>query len=262
MSYRYDRQKKVKNQRYFLIGFLLVVALFTPVYGWLFDIIERPLESAWQSRNEMFDGTENFFQAFYGKQQILEENKALEEEIARLKIDNLRVGYLSDERDQLLNITQMDGSILPAHILHHGVLGNPDTLLINQGLNNNLAIGNQVFAYENVLIGYVSQVYDHSAEVTLYTKNNERIFGMLYPRASTLEAVGQGKGGFMIETPREVEAEVGDILYSMNENGSIIAVVREIVFDPRDPFKQVYLSYPVNINQIQAVGVKTPKTSE
>lgn len=256
MSYRYDRQKKARNQRYFFIGFLLIIALFTPVYRWVFDVFERPLVIAWESRNHMFDGTENFFQAFYGKQQIIKENQKLQEEIDRLKIDNLRIGYLSDERDRLLEISSMDSGMLSANILHHGIVGANDTLLINQGLNNHLAVGNQVFAYDNVLIGYISKVYDLTAEVTLYSKNGEQIFGVLYPRASTLEAIGQGKGGFMIETPREIEAEVGDILYSMNEHGSIIAIVRDIVFDPRDPFKQVYLSYPVNINQIHTVGVK------
>lgn len=259
MSYRYDREKKIKNQRYFVIGILFLITLFTPFYGWVFNVIEKPLAQSWESRNQMFDGTENFFQAFYGKKQILQKNRELQDEVDRLKIDNLRVGYLSNERDELFEIKNMAENIIPAHVLHHGIIGNDDTLLINQGLNNNLAIGNQVFAYDNILIGYVSQVYDQSSEVTLYSKNGEKIFGALYPRNSTLEALGQGKGGFMIQTPREVETEVGDILYSMNEKGSIIAIVRDIVFDARDPFKQVYLSYPININDIQNVGVKVQK---
>lgn len=259
MSYRYDKQKKQRKQRFFVVAILLMVAFFTPAYTWIFDTIERPLARGWESRNNTFDGTENFFQAFYGKKQILKKNKELGEEIERLKIDNMRVSYLSQERDTLYQIKEMNNTLLPAHVLHHGIIGNSDVLLINQGINNSITIGSSVFAYNNILIGYVSEVYDSTSEVTLYTKNGEKIFGVLYPQERTLEAKGQGKGGFMIETPREVEAAVGDILYSMNENGSIIAVVRDIVFDPRDPFKQVYLSYPININQIQNVGIKLNK---
>ena len=67
MSYRYDREKKNKTRWYILGIVLMVLALFTPIYSWVFDLFEKPLAHTWENQGEVFTGAENFFQSLYGK---------------------------------------------------------------------------------------------------------------------------------------------------------------------------------------------------
>ena len=239
----------------------MVLALFTPIYSWVFDLFEKPLAHTWENQGEVFTGAENFFQSLYGKKQILAENETLKNQIVRLEIDNLRTRYLSEELEKIQNISLVSTGIIPAHILRQGTLGARDSLIIDQGMNSGVQPGDQVVAYENVLLGFVSEVYDTTARVTLYSHPEQEIHGVLFPHNVNLVAKGYGKGSFLIETPREIEAEAGDLFYSLKQPGQIVAMVRDVVFDPRDPFKQVYLSYPVNISEIQIVGIKKAPTS-
>jgi len=259
MSYRYDKQKKTQTRWYFAGIVFLVLALFTPIYSWIFDLIEKPLARTWENQGEVFNGTENFFEAFYGKKQIIAENNQLRNEVARLEVDNLRTRYLSEQLEKMNQITELDSNLGVAQVLKKNILGSQDSLIINQGTKNGLSIGDQIITHDNVLIGSIYEVYDAAARVMLYSYPEQTLEGVLFPHDINLTAQGYGNGSFVIETPREVEVLAGDILYSLEEPGRIIAIVREVVFDPRDPFKQVYLSYPININQIQVVGVKTSK---
>ena len=47
-------------------------------------------------------------------------------------------------------------------------------------------------------------------------------------------------GGFMIESPCEIEIAEGDVFYSLTSPGSIIAIVQSVEFDSRDPFKKCF----------------------
>ncbi|MCA9352618.1 hypothetical protein KC901_00360 [Patescibacteria group bacterium] len=256
MSYRYDKAKKNRTRWYVMGSMLLVLAFFTPIYRWVFDIVEKPLERTWQHQGEIFIGGENFFETWYGKQKILEENRNLKSEVTRLEIDNLRTRYLSEQLEETYRITSDDDFLVPAQVLKHGVLGAGDTLIVNQGTNQGITVGSQVVVYDNVLIGFVDDVYDTTSRVVLYSQSNHTIEGVLFPHNVQLTAEGYGHGGFFIEAPREIEVEAGDVFYSLAHPGRIIAIVREVVFDPRDPFKKVYLSYPVNMNEVQVVGIK------
>jgi cell shape-determining protein MreC len=112
-----------------------------------------------------------------------------------------------------------------------------------------------VVSETGVMIGYVSETYDISSRVVLYSKDGQDISGILYPHNLVLDAIGYGNGSLFIKAQREIDAQVGDIFYSVQQPGRIIAIVRDIVFDPRDPFKRVYLSYPTNIRSIRNVIV-------
>lgn len=256
MSYRYDKQRTSRRRWYIIFTLGLILALFTPLYSWLFGLFEKPLARSWENKQEFFDGSENFIEAFYGKTRLVEKNKELEKEIIRLEIDNLRTAYLSQQLEKISQIKNEDDTLVVARILSFGTFGSSDTVIINQGLDNGITIDDEVFMYENISLGYVSDVYDTTARVTLYSQVEQSINGVLFPHDINLTAYGYGKGSFIIETPREVEVVEGDIFYSLNQPESIIGIVKTVTFDARDPFKKAYITYPVNLNEVQLVGIK------
>lgn len=258
MSYRYDKQKKSQRFYYGVGSLFLVLALFTPVYGFLFNAFQKPIMNSWENKQDLFADTSNIFQSFGSKQRILEENVRLEKEIARLEIDNLRTRYLADQLENTL-LVGFDNAVIGS-IIEYGSLAAYDNVVINKGSRDGVSVGDKVFIADNVLIGYIADMYSKTSRVALYSDNDQSITGILYPHNETLVAQGNGGGNFIIETPREINVENGDIFYNLGQPGNIIGIVRHVEFDPRDPFKQVYLSYPVNIKQHQIVGIKKTLT--
>ncbi len=257
MSYRYDKRKKNQRRWYGIASCLFIIVLFTSLFPWLFDILERPFTKTWDNKSIFINTTQNFFQTFRGKQHILRENAAFENEINRLQVDNLRTMYLSQELEKRNGfLSSHIADILFGNIIRRDVLGSSDIFIINQGSLSGVTVGDKVFSYDHMLIGFINNVYDTTAELVLYSKPDQEIDGILFPHEVSLSAQGYGNGSLFIKSPREIDVAEGDIFYSLEEPGSILAIVRKVVFDPRDPFKQVYLSYPVNLNEIQTVGIK------
>lgn len=254
MSYRYDRDKKNKKITYFLGSIFLFFGLFTPIYGILFSSFQGSIIRSWENKQDFYAETSNFFQSFVSKGKILEKNRELQREIDRLSVDNLRTRYLADTLESTLAFG--NNAILFGSILEYGSLGSYDNIVISRGESDGVSIGDQIFIADNVLIGYVYESYSNTARVRLYSQSDSKINGILYPHGETLTASGNGGGNFIIQTPREIEVAIGDIFYSLNSPGNIIGVVQYVEFDPRDPFKQVYLSYPVDIKNYQIVAVK------
>jgi cell shape-determining protein MreC len=254
MNYHYDRDKKNKRAGYLFGSVFLMLVLFTPIYGIFFGFFQNYIVQTWKNEQDLYAGTNNFFQAFASKQIILEKNKQLQQEIDRLHVDNLRTQYLADTLDSTLFFDN-ENNILGA-IIDYGSLGSYDHVMINRGQLQNVNIGDRVFIAENVLIGYISETYSATARVKLYSDDESRVNGILHPHNETLTAIGNGGGSFIIETPREIEVTAGDIFYSLAEPGNIIAIVKYVEFDARDPFKTVYLTYPINLKQHHIVEIK------
>jgi cell shape-determining protein MreC len=254
MSYRYDKEKKNKRLWYSLGSVLLVLFLFTPMYSVLFGFFQKTAIGTWENKQDIYADTSNFFQSFAAKQKILEKNKELKRDKDRLEIDNLRTQFLAE---QLENIAAIGSEqIISAVILDYGSLGSYDHIILNKGFNLGVAIGDKVIMVESVTVGYISEVYSQTSRVTLYSDSEQSINGILYPYNEILTALGNGGGNLIIETPRQIKVEKGDIFFALDDPGNIIAVVEYVEFDPRDPFKKVYLNYPINLKQHQIVGIK------
>ena len=257
MSYRYDKARKNRRTWYTIASVLVILFLFTPVYSWLFDIAERPIARSWEQGNQTLADSQNFLQSFYGKKTILKRNQELAQENNRLAIDNLRTDYLAQELEKITNTQEtLETPAVVASVINKGSLSSANTWIINSGIDSGITVGDRVIAYDTSVIGTVTEVFDTTARITLYSAVGQSVNGILFPHNENLMAKGQGGGGFMIETPRSIEAAPGDVFYSQENPGYVIAIVQAIEFDARDPFKQVYLSYPTNVNQIQTVVIK------
>lgn len=256
MSYHYDKQKKQKQTVYIVGVIFLLLVFFTPIFRIAFDVIEQPLAHSWIQAKQSKQFSGNFFQSWYNHQQILRENQELKNTIAQLEVDILRTDYLADELEKRADLYDSLQSIIPAHIIKS--LGN-DELIIDQGKNNGITPGDVIVAFDHVLIGQVFEVYDYTARVDLLS-NQTIIDGVLDNGNEYVAIEGHGKNNYLIKAPRELTIEEGDIVYSQNHPGYIIGIVSAITFDPRDPFKKVYLSLPINMNNVQIIGIKKTVT--
>ena len=236
---------------------MLALAIFTPLYEKIFDFGEKMFANIWNKG----DATENALtKATQSKSTLIKQIDELEKQLASQDIDMLRVEYLAQQFETMDQMISTD--LFPAAVIQKGSFANPDALIINQGSRVGITTGDAVFAADGLLIGYAGEVYDNTTRVILYSKPSEEVSGVMGEGLVSVTAGGYGKGGLFIEAPRDLVVNEGDVLYSQYFPGKVIAIVRKVDFDARDPFQKVYLSYPVNINQIQAVGIQLQKTSE
>lgn len=251
MSYHYNRQKKKKRIIYFILSVFVFLALFTPFYSYIYDIFERPFKSAYLNTEELKKDSKNLFFTWFSKKKLIEENENLEKKNSTLNIDILRTEYLESLLEKATYIINLNPNISMSSVIRKN---NSGTIMILGGEDSFFSLEDAVINYDGTLIGEISSVFDKTSQVDLLIKNNKKTFGILFPQNISIEMNGNGNA-LVSELSRDIELEIGDIIYSQNEPGYIIGTVSAIDFDPRDPVKQVYISPMNSIQSLQEVGI-------
>ncbi len=137
----------------------------------------------------------------------------------------------------------------PAHSLY-------DTLIIDGGAAAGIALGKEVYAGGETPIGTVSEVYSHSALVTLYSTSGQKTNARLSPSNVDVALTGEGGGNFSATVPHDLVIASNAVVVTKELNPRIIALFKKVTSDPRDPFQSLLLSAPVNVNELSFVEVK------
>jgi len=257
MSYRYDRERQTKRWWYLAGTLVIVLIFFTPMLSFFFDTFERSIISIWERQEANTKNSKSFFALLGSKQKILDENKLLKERIEILEVDLLRTDYLESvlESYQLIDEEyQQTTKYVNAEIIARYPKTSRDVLMINRGSVDGIHIGSRVVVSGNLAIGVVDEVYDRISRIRLNTTDQVLTPAVVYEKAEGVTLTGSGNM-YVASLPREIEVAVGDVVYTQDTPGMILAVVREVVFDPRDPMKQVFFALPVNLDTIQTVAV-------
>lgn len=251
MSYLYDKRKKAKKHKVFVFALCIIVLLFSPILTYIYDVLEKPFARAHENVHNggkhlslLLDSTR------FSKKQLLSHNQALQQEIKRLVAEQEYAQFFIQREEDMLN--QMD--LVYADILDRSLLKD-STLVINRGKENGLQVGDRVVASDYVLVGEVIDVFDQTSRVVLYTQTDQSQPGVLFPHDLPVDLIGYGGSNYYMDIDRAVAIEPGDVVYTSAPSGYLMAVVRDIQFDPRDPFKKVLLSPGSNIHELTYVQV-------
>jgi cell shape-determining protein MreC len=130
-----------------------------------------------------------------------------------------------------------------------------NSILLDQGSVEGIHTGQMVVAQNNLGIGTVVQVTEHTATVELF--GGPQFSGDVHLLKQSLVVPAQGKGGgnLELEIPREIEITDGDLITFPARPDIIIAVIKSVQFDPRDPFQTVLARAPVNVQTLRFVQV-------
>lgn len=258
MSYRYDRKKKHKRYTYIFILIVMFSVIFTPVPSWIFTLIERPLAVGWERSSKNIEETKQFFSRFYGVGLLQEEHQRLQERVDILEIDLLRTQYLESvlsAEQEFKALSNEEDPLITGNIIAYYPRSFVETITINRGSEQGVRVHDTVISREGVFLGYVDEVANHVSRASLATSEKTSTQAVLFSTRESLELNGDGIG-YQAQVARESEVAVGDVVYHQEEPGRVIGIVRDIVFDPRDPFKVIYVGVPLNIKHIQTVGIQ------
>lgn len=129
-----------------------------------------------------------------------------------------------------------------------------DTLVIDAGKNAGIREGNLVSAEGSVFIGKVSQVYDTTSRVILFSAPGQTYQAQL--RGSVpLSIAGQGAGSLAGELPTGVPVAVGDPVLLPSISPAYAGRVTAVLHHEGESFQTVFLTLPVNMLSLRFVHV-------
>ena len=131
-----------------------------------------------------------------------------------------------------------------------------DTLLIDAGTGEGIKVDDVVFALGDVPIGRISDVYQSSSKVILYSNPGETTGAVISGNNTFVDVVGRGGGNFEMIMPKDFTITEGGQVVLPGITPHVLAIVQKIISDPRNPYTKALLASPVNIQQLKFVEVE------
>ncbi len=196
---------------------------------------------------------------FNSKQSLIKKILALQSEIDANKASLISLDALDKENQKLKSELGRDISG------HKGVMARVivppnrslyDTLTLDIGHEEGAFVGQNVYAFDSIALGTISDTKAHSSTVLLYSSPNRETVGSVSGSDLTVTLIGRGAGEYEVRMPRDIVFEQGGVITEQTLKLNTIAVIQKIVTDPRDPFQRLLAKVPVNLQTLKYVVVK------
>lgn len=186
-----------------------------------------------------------------------------ENETLRMKIETLQAEVLASRIIAVENhdLKQALGRIEPTrNFLVATILVKPnrslyDTIVIDQGKSEGVVLGAHIYAIGVYPIGTVTQVFEHTALVSLYSTPGTTTTVRLANTHTDIDLLGRGGGSFEAKLPRDLVISEGELVVIPQFGNAVLALVDTVVSDERDPFKKVLFRSPVNVQELAFVYI-------
>lgn len=257
-----DKNQIRKNKKFFKkTVFLFLFFIITALGVWSFlggpvNLISRPLllSGNWVSR-----GFDNLGFYFNSKESLSEENVFLIEENLSLKAKLENYEIIEKENLDLkktLNRIKDPQNYVLANILTKPNRSLYDSVILDIGKNHNIETGDTAYAYGEIPIGRISEVYENSSLLTLFTSPGLKTEGFIDEVNASVELIGRGGGNFETVIPVDLSLPNGTKVYIPGYDARVLARIIETISSPSDPFKKVILNSPINIENLKWVQLK------
>ncbi|PCI19546.1 hypothetical protein COB64_03725 [Candidatus Wolfebacteria bacterium] len=260
LSNRKSAQRK-KRTIAIAIGVLVILVIlsrfsfFSPLSS-VFHAITLPL---WKAKISITDTVRGVTSSFASKRSLVEENELLRERLNEFEISFQYNDVIVEENKKLKELfnrsNENEEDLTVASILTKPNQSPYGTLIIDIGSDSGVEVGDYIIARGNVVLGEIKDVFSNSSRVTLFSKSGNEIEGILSEFDIFVTLTGKGSGNFEFTIPRDIEIIDGLEVIIPSINSYLIADVRNIVRDPRDPLQKIVLASPVNIQELRFVQV-------
>jgi rod shape-determining protein MreC len=202
---------------------------------------------------------------------LRERNVELEQVVAQLTVENLRLKEIEAENVRLRSLLQFrdvnpsftyKGGQVVGRIVANEPTSIVQSILIDIGSNNAIEPGMPVVT-ERGLVGRVTDVYRNAARVLLITDSNSNVNSML--QNTRLRGILRGRAGqlpIMDYLPQDQQIIVGDIVVTSGEGGSFpigipVGQVVEVEQNDVDMFQRAVVHTTVDFDTLETVLVVT-----
>ncbi len=161
-----------------------------------------------------------------------------------------------------LQLKQLLGRTTVSHTVLASVLQKPpgipyDTLIIDIGATSGVKPGSLVFGGGSSVVGTVSEVYDTTSKVTLFSAPGESYQATLQ-KGTPISLSGDGAGSMSGEVPSNTSVKEGDAVLLPETLHAFAGSVSYVKQESGASFITVYVQLPVNVFTLQFVQVQMP----
>ncbi len=245
---------------------LLVIGLHT--LGWL-----RPLE--FSLRSLLFPGVTFLYQesiqlqngeTFSSLDELQDAYQSLREASAKQLIDRTRLSEFEQQNEQLRAqlqfITSTSYTALGADVIGKNIDPVGSALIINRGARDGITVGSPAIAYEGVLLGKMSEVYETYAVLELLTHNQSKVAATIFNAERSLGLIegGYGLSIRMNLIPQNEEVHVGDVVVTSGlepsvPRGLVIGTIETVEKEAFQPFQRALIASPIRLDRVSSVSV-------
>ncbi len=262
MSYLRDNKSHPVTDTMFsiaIIGLVLAVVYGTSFVPWLSSVSHSLFNGGLRGKVAVEDNMEDTREVLFTSRKHMNEYiDDLEYNLFSLRAKVLDYDRLKSEnevlRETLRASSGLNSVVTTTRILKRPPASTYDTLVINAGTENGIAVGQTVVAFGTLYLGNVVEVFNDTATVRLGTTQDVVRDVRSVRSGVVLEAQGHNGSHVVIEMPRDVDVVEGDQFKDVLSN-KLSLVVYKITFDDREPFKTVYARSPVNMRYLDWVQV-------
>jgi len=249
---------------------LTVLLLLAQNRGWL-DSLRTAMLDAPRPVALLTKGTagsiKNFFVTVYGLRSIAKENDSLKQEVIDLQKQLADLDLQRRENDALRQelgfAAKAPFALVPCTVLSHNITGITDSLVLNCGSDDGVALGQAVLS-QGYLVAKITYADRHSSTALLATSSK---FSADAEFSKTgVEAVLEGSFGsglVLDRLPQTADVQKGWMVVTAGINpqipkGILAGQVEEVISSPNDLFKKVTLLSPVDFSGLDFVFVAKP----
>jgi cell shape-determining protein MreC len=131
-----------------------------------------------------------------------------------------------------------------------------DTIVLDVGEDEDIEVGQSVYAFGSIALGTISEVSKNSSTVLLFSASGRETTGTTAGSDLAVTLIGRGAGEYEIRMPRDITFEQGGVISSQSLDIHPLATIQKIIVDPRDPFQRLLAKAPVNLQTMKWVIVK------
>lgn len=130
-----------------------------------------------------------------------------------------------------------------------------DQLIAAKGLKDGVKEGQIVLFGENIIIGFVGEVFEESSRVVSFSAFGDEHNVFLEEAGVSATAVGHGNGELRVSLPRDFPVFAGDRVFSLTSARYVVGFVEEIISSPSAPLKVLKIKQPFNVYNIYSVSI-------
>jgi cell shape-determining protein MreC len=271
MSYLLDKKEKRKRFLKIAIGVIAFFILFyfrAGIFSGLSSISQGFFRPVLVLGNGVGGRLRNLGIYFASKSSLALQNENLRFRLSEEEAKILNYNSVLEENKSLKEILgrmNTKKNVILAAILWKPNQSPYDTLVLDMGTEQGINVGSMVFAFGNIPMGRIAEVYDNSSKVVLFSSAGEKTQAIVTlshsptgeaDKNTFFELVGRGGGNFEMILPRDLILQKGDLVTMPGINPYTLARVETTISDPRDPFTKALLVSPVNVQELKFVEVE------
>ncbi len=253
----YRRNKALFSVRMFSFGtavlafgfFVLFVRIVTPG---IFSFAEVPALRAGTSLSASVATVMNIFA---DKQALVHKRDSLVLKNTILENENRALTAQVQDLTTLVGTSTKNTYGVVANVLSRPPESPYDTLLIDAGSADAIAVGDSVSAQGGVPVGKISDITSHTAHVVLFSSPAKKTNAWIGTSRTPIILSGDGAGAFSSEVSRQISATVGELVYVSGNGSAPIGVVAKIDNDPAAVTVVLHIRPFVNPFSIMMVNV-------